>query len=231
MSGPRRFALVVGVVLVLGGLAVVVVPGLAAELGPSSALVTLVGVLALLAGVAGVRNGLAADADRADLPEPERRTATTVPGADIDTKLGSLSMRTQYIRAGHTLRRRIRSVAMDVLTGEGYTEAEAATALDEGTWTDDPYAAMFFTDRGADLPLSARVRDAFGRESSVQKQTRHAIDALAGRLDATGRAEASEPRGTRESSETAGTDGPDEAGGTSAGTEGTDDRTNRGAWP
>lgn len=187
MNALRRGALAVGLVLVGGGLAVVVAPDLAAGLNPSSVLVSAIGVLALLTGLAGVRARLGTEFSRADLPDPERRVATTVPGSDADENLATLSARTRYrLMTGHSLRRRVRAAAIDVLVAEGYTETDAEAALAEGTWTDDPYAAAFFTGESAALPLWVRARDALGGEPGARVQARHAIDALADRSGATG---------------------------------------------
>ena len=102
-------------------------------------------------------------AGSADVSLPSPRTADdqAVVGSDIDDVLAQLSAAREYpdgwkrVDAEGT----VRSLAVEVLRSETDRDADAAaTALDEGTWTDDPRAAAFLG-TGTGLPVRTRVAD------------------------------------------------------------------------
>lgn len=182
MSYTRRIGLAIGSALVVGGLAVVFVPGLAGGTGANSAYLTAIGLVALLGGGVAVRARLTAGDSRIELPTPERRQSYATPGDEFDRRLASLTPRGRRkgMRERRAVRDRLDEVALSVLVRDSDSEARARERLARGTWTDDPHAAAFFAEeRASDISLEDRLRVAFSTEPKSEKRARHAIDALA----------------------------------------------------
>ncbi|RJS95801.1 hypothetical protein D3261_19395 [Halococcus sp. IIIV-5B] len=176
----RGLGVAVGIGCVLAGLAVVVAPSLAVGVTPS--LLTLVGVVAGLAGAAAVYERATTDEQRTEPPTPERPLSVPTPGAELDRQLDALGSRGRRFGIGErrSIRDRLDELAVAVLVRDGESEATARERLAAGTWTDDPHAAAFFAEAHAsDVPLEERLRAAFSGEPSPRRRARHAIDALA----------------------------------------------------
>jgi hypothetical protein len=109
------------------------------------------------------------DREQADLGEPETRRTFPHPGERTDREL-ALDRTGKGTRAaphGVSLRGRIRPIAVDVLTRtRNCSVEEAEQLLETGRWTEDRYAAAFFS--------SSRAAEVYAREGRV-------IDALMGR--------------------------------------------------
>lgn len=183
----RGLGVAVGVGCVLAGLSVVLAPSLAVEV--TSNVLTVIGVLAGLAGIAAVYERVTTNERRVEPPTPEHRRSFQVPGETFDQQLATLGPRNRGRSASNerAVRDRLDGLAVAVLVRDGDTEAAAREHLAEGTWTDDPHAAAFFAEaRASDVPLEARLRAAFSAEPSTRRRARHAVDALS-RIAETGR--------------------------------------------
>jgi len=75
------------------------------------------------------------------------------------------------------IRADLRQLAIDALTQDGVTAADAEEAVDEGTWTEDPRAAAFLG-AGIDRPLELRLRDWLQADHSTTRQVRHTLAAI-----------------------------------------------------
>jgi hypothetical protein len=182
VNRTRQFGFAVGIILVIGGLAVVFIPGVAGGVRTGSAFLILIGLVALLAGGLAVRARFTASNTQKELSTPERKRTHPTPGDEFDSQLASLTPRgrRQGARERRAVRDRLDEVAISVLVRDGDSEAVAREQLTRGTWTDDPHAAAFFAEeRAADVPIEDRFRVAFSSEPNSRKQARHAIDALA----------------------------------------------------
>lgn len=177
----RRLGLALGAAFVLGGLAVMVAPGLASGFGLGSDLLTAVAMLAGLGGVAAIYERVTADHETIDPPTPERRRPFPTPGDEFDRRLAALGPRNRRsVRESRQIRDRLDELAIAVLVRDGDSEDRARERLAAGTWTDDPYAAAFFAEASAsDVPLEDRLRAAFSAEPNSKRRARHAVDALA----------------------------------------------------
>ncbi|MFD1512713.1 DUF7269 family protein [Halomarina rubra] len=171
--------------VVLGTLAVLV--GLVATAGVVSvslppSFVPLVGLAAVVIALQAVRD-LSGPSDAPILPEPERRHVATVPGDAFDDLLTSASLYGRVDGSSDRLaiRDRLETVAIDVLTRyDGDTPEEARTRLAEGTWTDDPTAAAFFSSTvEADVSFLDRFRFSATSDSQFRREAAHAVGALA----------------------------------------------------
>lgn len=109
-------------------------------------LIAIVAVAVILTAMLVVFSGRSSNRHRADLPEPERPVRGRVPGATIDDHLRSwrifLPIVGRYERASVVGRIRQAGIRA-VMIADGCSRDDATTALDRGTWTNDPVAASF----------------------------------------------------------------------------------------
>lgn len=175
-----RLLLVLGLAALGLGLASIVAPG-AVGLDLGTAVVTLVGLLALVEALRSVQSRRRADLDEATTPDPELPAATGIPGEDLESTLETfLDDRRNYYR-GTRAREGLRAAATAVLREyEGLPEPEAEERIEEGTWTDDSYAAAFLGGEDVAGPSrQARLRDLVRRESSRDRRIRRTVGAIA----------------------------------------------------
>lgn len=176
----RWLASILGVAILGFGLLVMVYPGLVV-FGPIQILVWGVGGLVVLQALRVVQDRRDSDLDEAVTPDPELPITSPSPGEDLETVLEQfLDTRDAYLYRSR-LRDGLRSAAVAVLTRYGgYTEADAEVALETGTWTDDRFAAAYLGGGNAlTLPVRTRIRNWFRRESPMDLDVRHTVDAIA----------------------------------------------------
>lgn len=181
MSGRVLFV-AVGAAAAVAGLAVALQPSLAAGVSLTYVAVTLVGVLALLQATGAALARLRGERRQADLPEVERRRVFPRPGGEFDETLASLPRRIGRAADRHRLsvRNELREVTEETLVRYGgLTPEEATERIETGTWTEDVRAASFFAPeaKGA-IPLTERVRDAFGTERAFARRARAVVGVL-----------------------------------------------------
>jgi hypothetical protein len=169
----------VGVVLGVVGLAALVVPEVTTPLPANEGLVLFLGGLLVLGGVRDVWRRRTAEPAYAEPSDVEQPVELPTPGREFDRRLGRLS---NLVHRGN-VRRRVREEMTEVATETlerrvGYTESEAETALEEGTWTDDPFAAAFFTGGPPETDPISRARELFRSGSSFQHRARRAADEM-----------------------------------------------------
>jgi hypothetical protein len=170
---------VLGVAAVAVGLLAALDRGVASAVSPTSTVVTLLGVLGVVQGVRYAN----ARRDRRRMPadpgEPERRAPAAVPGSDLDERIARVAGSAPGgYRDRRNLRDRAREVAVDAVARDRNCAREAAaTAVDDGTWTDDPAAAAFFDARSA-YPLRVRLSAGVRGRSNYWYGLRAAIDEI-----------------------------------------------------
>lgn len=191
----RPLALV-GVAAVGVGFVAVVNRSIAAAIDPSAVVVTLIGALAVVQGARYANERRGRDRRAADLGEPERRAPATVPGADLDERIGRMTAASLGGYASRRdLRERIRTVAVAAVARERNCSTGAADrAVEAGTWTDDRTAAAFFAG-DASYPVGVRVRAALRGRSRYGYGLRAAIGAIE-RLDPDGPGGSDRPEGS-----------------------------------
>ncbi|MEF8843020.1 MAG: hypothetical protein V5A62_15580 [Haloarculaceae archaeon] len=181
MSGRVLFV-AVGAAAAVAGLAVALEPSLAAGFSPTYVAVTLVGALALLQAAGAAMARLRGEQRQADLPEVERRRVFPSPGEEFDETLASLPRWAGRSSDRHrvAIRNELREMTEETLVRYGgLTPEEATDRIEAGTWTEDVRAASFFApsaERG--VPLTERVRDAFGTEHAFARRARAVVGAL-----------------------------------------------------
>jgi uncharacterized repeat protein (TIGR01451 family) len=173
----------VGVLAVLAGVAVLAQPSLATAV-PVAAIVTpLIAIFALVIALWLVRERYNTTLDHVAFPTAELPFAMSTPGDDIDemlyryTQLGEATL--EY---PEQIGERLRDVAVAVIARrEECTRDEALDRLEDGSWTDNRWAAAFFSERVAPPTLSRldRVRRRFGSgEGAYERQVRETVDAI-----------------------------------------------------
>ncbi|MEE6211193.1 hypothetical protein U3A55_13670 [Salarchaeum sp. III] len=175
----RRVALAVGVAAVALGVTLVVAPGFAGAFSTNRTAVFALGGLAALLAIRALSTRRAASREAASLPEVESRVTFDRPGTDyIDRIREAASSRLN--RDARELRAELRETAVRVLTTyDGYTQDGAESALDAGTWTDDPYAAAFFARTTPPRPLRLQLRDVFRGTAAFDHRATRAVAELA----------------------------------------------------
>lgn len=160
---------IAGVAVVLLGLLLLTTPPLAAGLTTSEAIVSLLGVVALVVGLFGLVRGVRTDRSADRVPSPLESTGRDWPGATFDRQLLSRSAES---------RDRLETAAVDVLTRlRGLDTETARDKLDRGTWTADRAAAAFFSPDVVDRTLDRATW--LGGDPAVVRQARAAVGALA----------------------------------------------------
>ncbi len=176
----RLLALVAGLLALAVGVAVAVSPGLLG-LDFDRALVTALGVVVLVLAARQVTLRSGVDLDEAVTPDPEYRVPTPPPGEDLRDALGGFfaAGRLPYNQAV----RGLRAAAVEVLVQyEGLSEAEAERRVEEGTWTDDGYAAAYLGgEDGPDPPSPGLLRRVVAGGVPKHRKVRHAVSAIAER--------------------------------------------------
>ena len=176
----RLLALAAGLLALGLGVAVAVSPGLLG-LDFDRALVTALGVVVLVLAARQVARRRGVDRDEAVTPDPEYRVPTPPPGEDLRDALGGFfaAGRLPYNQAV----RGLRAAAVEVLVQyEGLSEAEAERRVEEGTWTDDGYAAAYLGGEDApDPPSPGLLRRVVAGGVPKHRKVRHAVSAIAER--------------------------------------------------
>lgn len=184
----RRLLAVVGVVGAVGGLVLVVRPDLATFGGET--LLVVVGVLAVVQGVRVTMQRRRHAPRQATTPDPETLQDLPVPGDDLDETLATVRRRPPRSlgpRAAKSLRRRrerirsrIEAAAVEtVVRQHGCTRERARLALETGEWTDDPYAAAFFTGELTGVGRGEWLRRRLSSEPPFARRARRAAQAVA----------------------------------------------------
>lgn len=169
----RTVAAVLGGGAVALGVLFVVAPGLAGSLTTTRSMVVVVGLVAAFLAFRAAIARRDAEFDRADLPEVESERAYTLPGDEFTERLRTAAA-TRRGQVREHVRDQLRRTTVSVLTTYRDLDGDEARAvIDEGTWTDDPYAAAFFTRVTPRRRLTARIRDVFqGRTAFDRRATR-----------------------------------------------------------
>jgi len=140
----------------------------------------LVAVLALVQAARLVQSRRRLEGSEAALPDREELYAVPSPGDRFREALSQFRRRPRASYRGSS-RADLAAVAVAVLTRyTGCSEAEAQRRLDDGSWTDDPYARAFLSgDHDLSVPTALRLRTVLGRESLYRRCLRRTVDEIA----------------------------------------------------
>jgi hypothetical protein len=217
---------VVGLTLVGLGFFVLFTRGLGGLLNLTYIFVSGIGILAAVLGLNYFNVGRQTERRSAIVDDVEPRYEVPVPGDETDKLLaGAQGLSRASIKRRREFHQRVIDVTHETLAARGdYPSDEAVeTAVEDGTWTDDPVAAWFVGET-AKPPLSVRWRGMLGSDTEFVFASRRTIAALA---EVRGVAPEPEADDGDDTDDEAGGDGAtaessDEAGGTDT-TSGTGD--------
>lgn len=176
----RRLLTAVGLLAAALGIAFAVAPGLAAGVGASQVLVTLVGAFALVQGVRALQARRRGELQQLDPPTPEESTAIPVPGDDLDERIARLrSVRRSASERAEVRNRLTETAVAALMRRENCSRETAVERVTAGTWTDDSRAAAFLGDETVPAPpWRVTALDVLVPGSRFQRRARHTIDAI-----------------------------------------------------
>ena len=179
----------VGIVLALVAGGFLVRPALVGRLEPVLAAVD--NTYLLLAGVAAIATvqalreflrGASVGVEYGHAPAVESFAPATTPGTELDDAVHELchTRGVRQTRDRDRIRERLRRDAIGTLaTAGGYGRREAETAVEEGTWTDDRFAAGFVGGDQAPGPrLHQRFIARYSRTPRFERAVVRTIDAI-----------------------------------------------------
>lgn len=179
----RRLFAALGLLFALAGLAFAFAPALATLPLSNTGFVFVAGGVAGLLGIVTVQIRRRNPPYLTRPPDPERRSGLPHPGDEIDRVLSTAfgSRGVHAARDRKRLRTRLHTVALGTLMRRENVQRDVAESmLEEGTWTDDPFAARFFSDEASvELPWQTRVQIAVGRINFEERCARRAVSELA----------------------------------------------------
>jgi hypothetical protein len=182
----RSITVALGVAVALAGLAFSFVPGLATFLPLGDIFVFGFGVVLVLGATQSFYGRWQRDPEYGEFEDREASIELPRPGDEFDAELGSLGIS----RAARSRRRHFRdqvtAVAVETLQRHyAISGEEAEDRLDDGTWTDDPFAAAYFSGTLEEVPTGKRVREMLRRESAYQHRCKRAVGELHALLEDT----------------------------------------------
>ena len=184
MSAGKRIAAGLGVILAVLGLVALAAPGLLGSLPTDRAMVLLLGVLLVLGGLRELQRRRTTDREYAETPDTEAVVELPTPGDEFDERFDRLSMTRYRMTERERLREEVEDVAETTLVRRrGLSPEQARTAMYEGTWTDDPYAAAVFSGETPAVGRVDRVREYFNSRPSFVRRTGRVAAELAALVD------------------------------------------------
>lgn len=182
MSRLRSGLLVIAVAALAYGVATAFDPGLVGLLVINEFYVPLLGGLALVLGYRSLQRRRRTEIQNGETGDPEIVEPVDAPGVGFDRQVSSV---TDYRRATLEKRQRIEQRLYETALAAvqrrlDCSQSEAQAHLEDGTWTDDPFAAAFLGgDDVPEPPLVDRLRHTLRSESTFQRDARRTADAIA----------------------------------------------------
>ncbi|NHN42228.1 hypothetical protein G9C85_11410 [Halorubellus sp. JP-L1] len=168
-----------GVVLIVVGFAMLFVPGLAGLFSANELFLSLVGVGFALQTARVVNGRRKTPYEQGETDDPEVAQDLPTPGDDFDDLMEAAGRARHSSRERELVRDRLHAAAVAVLVRtEGVSREEAIERIDAGTWTDDPYAAAFFTGSVEGTSFVQRVSLFDGSRSQFERWSTAAARAI-----------------------------------------------------
>jgi len=184
----RRLAIALGVPFAVVGILSLVAPELTAGLPFGEIPVLILGLVFAIGGVRTLKRRRSTPRQFTEVPDHETEIELPTPGDDIDAEIADIVRTPTTIpgaagRGGTSrrlaFRKQVRSLAIETIQRrQGISEARAKAMLDDGTWTDDPFAASFMLGRVVYASAFQRVRESLRSESAYTHRARRAMDAI-----------------------------------------------------
>ncbi|MFB6146147.1 MAG: DUF58 domain-containing protein [Halobacteriaceae archaeon] len=182
MSYRRTLFTALGIVAFVAGAVSLFVPGV--TIFQQSMVLVIIGALLGIQSIRYAYGRYEVPATYADVPEVERRLEAVTPGVDFDERLQTALSTFQGVsRIRGRILERVRSVGRDLIARtEQISEEAASQRLQDGSWTDDAWAAAFLAG-GSGMaesyrPLRSRVLESGSSGSPFGIDTAHAVGVL-----------------------------------------------------
>lgn len=174
----RRTVTGVGVALAVLGLVAVAVPQITTALPTGDAVVTVLAVVLLLGALREVQRRRHTAFEYTETSDTELTLELPTPGDEFDRELSRVTVtRFNQIRR-QQIRDEIRETTVEtVQRRERCSEDEARAMVQNGTWTDDPFATSFFTRRPPRTSRRKRLRELFSSTPPFKRRAVAAIEA------------------------------------------------------
>ncbi|WP_439025783.1 DUF7269 family protein [Haloarchaeobius sp. DT45] len=176
----RTLLSVLGVGVAAVAFTLVLFPDVAAGFSMNEMILIVVGVATL---AQGVRIGASRVQNRyvqAETPDPEQSQELPTPGDEFDELLREAGTDRRRLDSRERVSDRLeRAAVATIARTQGCSLSEAKRRIDEGEWTDDPYAAAFFTGEMTGTSLLSRVDLLGSTQSQYHRWAVHAATEIA----------------------------------------------------
>jgi hypothetical protein len=174
----RRITAALGAALGVLGLVAIAVPSLTTPLPTTDPVVLILGIVLLLGGARELQRRRSTSVEYAETPDTELAVELPTPGDEYDARFERLTLTRYNELEQKRLRDDTGDVVRRVIQRRERCSAEAAQrAMDEGTWTDDPFAAAFFTRRAPDAGRLSRARELLSSAPPFRQRAVRAVEA------------------------------------------------------
>lgn len=174
-----------GILTFLLGIATIVDSGVASAVPLPTSVATGVGIAATGVGVYMIWNRRP-ETLQTETNHPEVPMERTAIGTEFERNLASLSgIGPEAIRRRRTVREELEQTTRGVLTTHaGLPDEQATTALQQGTWTDNPHAAAYFIGAYPEwAALSLRIRASTPLQPNETQKLKAVLDELESMID------------------------------------------------
>lgn len=182
MSRARNGLVAIAIVALAYGVATAFDPSLAGLVVINEFYVPLLGGLALVLGYRSLQRRRRTEIEGTETGDPEIVTPVEAPGMEFDRQVARVTgYRRTTVQTRERVHDRLHETALAVVQRRLDCSREVALDhLEDGTWTDDPFAATFLGGEDVeDPPLFDRLRHALRSESKFQHEARRTADAIA----------------------------------------------------
>lgn len=176
----RRWVTGLGVALGVVGLVALAVPALTTPLPTDDTVVFVLGLVLVLGAVREVQRRRHTPPGYAETGDAELTVDLPTPGEEFDRRFEGLTLARSDAVRRERVRDEVKAVALETIQRrEGCSEAAAEHRLHEGTWTDDPFAAAFFSRHPPQVSTRERVQEILSSTPQFDRRARAAVAAVA----------------------------------------------------
>ncbi|WP_267642766.1 DUF7269 family protein [Haloarchaeobius amylolyticus] len=176
----RTILSVLGVAIAGVAFALVLFPQVAAGMSMGEAILVVLGVLALVQGVRIGASRLRTRYVQAETPDPEQSQELPTPGDEFDDLLREAGGDRRRMDSREQVATRLERAAIATIARtQSCSLSEARRRVESGEWTDDPYAAAFFTGELEGGSFLSRVDLFGGTRSQYHRWAVHAATEIA----------------------------------------------------
>ncbi|WP_323674804.1 hypothetical protein [Halorubellus sp. PRR65] len=169
-----------GVAFVVVGFAMLFVPGFASVFDANELFLSLIGLGFALQTVRVVNARRRTPYEQAETADPEIAQELPTPGDDFDDLMDQAAAVRYSGDQRDAVRERLHAAAVAVVVRtEGLSREQAVERVENGSWTDDPYAAAFFTGEISGTSVLQRVSLFDRSRSQFERWATHAAREIA----------------------------------------------------